>query len=298
MIDFKIIMTKSEESYFFVKIETIYNEITWINDLSLGDLKERIVKNYENGENIWGTGKAIYCSDIFKIFIYKSNVSYSELKINYESMKVVRRNLVIAYGFGNTPSDIRLGLEDVTYSFIRGNPGYKKLLNYTNRTEMDLTSSPNKIFIVHGHDNEIKESVARFIEKIGLEAIILHEKPNRGSNSIFSKLKNNSDVTFAVVLLSGDDYGYSKEESAKSKKLRARQNVIFELGYFLAHLGENKVYALKEDGVDFEMHSDFSGIVYGLYQRNNSNWKNQLSRELLAAGLRIDSNKLNAALVS
>src|SRR5438067_9956949 len=37
-----------------------------------------------------------------------------------------------------------------------------------------------RVFVVHGHDNEAKETVARFIERLGLEPLILHEQPSSG----------------------------------------------------------------------------------------------------------------------
>lgn len=51
----------------------------------------------------------------------------------------------------------------------------------------------DEIFIVHGHDGELKQSVARVIEKQGLEAIILSEQANKG-RTIIEKFEKNSDV--------------------------------------------------------------------------------------------------------
>lgn len=103
-------------------------------------------------------------------------------------------------------------------------------------------SSSNKIFIVHGRNQGIKEAVARFIEKLDLEAVILHEKPSKG-RTIIEKFSDYSDVYFAIVLLTADDIGKRKDSSEDSKP-RARQNVIFELGYFLGKLGRSRVCAL------------------------------------------------------
>ena len=70
---------------------------------------------------------------------------------------------------------------------------------------------------------------------------------------------------------------------------RARQNVIFELGYFIARLGRKRVAALKQDSV--EVPSDFSGVVYLPYDSNKA-WKQALAKELKAAGFEIDWNKV------
>ncbi|MCP5056891.1 MAG: nucleotide-binding protein [bacterium] len=63
---------------------------------------------------------------------------------------------------------------------------------------------------------------------------------------------------------------------------RARQNVILELGYFLAHLGQAKVCALITPGL--ETPSDFDGIVY-IRMDDKQEWQQELKRELLAAGM-------------
>ena len=101
------------------------------------------------------------------------------------------------------------------------------------RTQPTLSSSlqSKKVFIVHGHDEAAKESVARFLEKLKLEPIILHEQPNSG-RTLIEKFEVYADVGFAVVLLTPDDVGSPASEArAGSMKHRARQNVILELGY-------------------------------------------------------------------
>lgn len=144
-----------------------------------------------------------------------------------------------------------------------------------------------KIFVVHGHNNEIKLTVARTLEKLGLEPIILHEKPNLG-RTIINKFTDYSDVDFAIIIMSGDDYGYSKLDGESNKKLRARQNVIFELGYFIGKLGIEKVFPLIENK-ETEIPGDFDGVIYVPY---NSDWQNKLLIELKGLGYSIDANKL------
>ncbi len=148
-------------------------------------------------------------------------------------------------------------------------------------------SISNRIFLVHGHDNELKESTARFLEKIGLKPIILHEQTSKGL-TIIEKFEEYSDVAFAVVLLTPDDLGSKVGEQEKLKK-RARQNVIFELGYFLGKLERKNVVALVKG--DIEIPSDYYGIIY-IGVDNNDGWKMLLSKEIKAAGLEIDLNKI------
>ena len=145
----------------------------------------------------------------------------------------------------------------------------------------------NRVFLVHGHDIELKETTARFLEKLGLKPIILHEQSSKGS-TIIEKFEEYSDVAFAVVLLTPDDYGSMISEKEKTQK-RARQNVIFELGYFIGKLGRKNVVGLVKDNI--EIPSDYTGVIY-IGIDNSDGWKMMLSREMKAAGLEIDLNKI------
>jgi predicted nucleotide-binding protein len=146
-----------------------------------------------------------------------------------------------------------------------------------------------KIFVVHGHDDLMKQTVARTIEKIDFEAIILHEQENRG-RSIIEKFTDHSDVGFAVVLLSPDDVG-SKMGGSHTLSSRARQNVVFEMGYFIGKLGRERVVVLHPSTSDFEMPSDYSGVIYIDYDEKGT-WRFELAKELKACGYDIDLNKL------
>ncbi len=54
-----------------------------------------------------------------------------------------------------------------------------------------------KVFIVHGHDEGAREAVARFLEKIGFQAIILHEQANEG-RTVIEKVEAHGDVGFVL----------------------------------------------------------------------------------------------------
>lgn len=145
-----------------------------------------------------------------------------------------------------------------------------------------------KVFIVHGHDNGAKQEVARFLEKLGLEPIILHEQANGGTISIIDKIEEYAkQVDFGIVLYTACDEGKAKGES--ELKNRARQNVVFEHGYLIGLLGKNKVCSLKKGNI--ETHSDLSGVVYTSMDDNGS-WHLPLAKELKAAGYIIDPSKL------
>lgn len=144
----------------------------------------------------------------------------------------------------------------------------------------------NRVFIVHGHDELTKIKTARFVEKLGFEAVILHEQANKGM-TIIEKIEANTDVGFAIVLYTGDDLGNTKEEALKGElKHRARQNVVFEHGYLIAKLSRSHVVPLVNEGV--ELPSDIKGIVY----IENGNWQIDIAKEMNAAGYDVDFKKI------
>ena len=149
------------------------------------------------------------------------------------------------------------------------------------------TKSTNKVFIVHGHNNEIKQTVARTITNLKLDPIILHEQPEQGRTIIEKFEKNSSDVNFAIILLTADDEGKAKVET--DYKNRARQNVVFEMGYFIGKLGRERVFLLLENGVDKP--GDLDGIIYVPID-NADGWKLKLVKELKAAGYNVTADDL------
>lgn len=145
-------------------------------------------------------------------------------------------------------------------------------------------TSNNKVFIVHGHDGELKEKVARRLEQQGIEAIILSEQVNRG-RTIIEKLEAYSDVNVAIILFTQDDLGVAKEEKG-NEKYRARQNVVFEAGYFMGYWGRENIIMIADENV--EIPGDLSGMVY----TTRDSWEFEMLKELNAAGMKVNMNKL------
>ncbi len=141
----------------------------------------------------------------------------------------------------------------------------------------------NAVFLVHGHDESAKEATARFLEKLKLKAVILHEQASEG-RTIIEKFEAHADVGFAVVLLTPDDVG-ATASAAEKLNGRARQNVILELGYFTGKLGRSRVCGLFKPGV--EVPSDLHGVLF-LELDQKGGWKTKLAQELLSAGMQID----------
>lgn len=150
-------------------------------------------------------------------------------------------------------------------------------------TSNTVASSFEKVFIVHGHDGELKQAVARIIEKQDIEAIILSEKANKG-RTIIEKFEDYSDVGGAICLFTADDLGKAKNDTTDNT--RARQNVVLKTGYFMGKLGREHVVILADKGI--EMPSDLSGVVY----TDTATWHFDLLKELSAMGYKVDLNKL------
>jgi predicted nucleotide-binding protein len=142
----------------------------------------------------------------------------------------------------------------------------------------------SEVFLVHGHDEGVREGVARFIAKLDLTPVILHEQPSQG-RTVVEKLDHHGDVGFAVILLTPDDIGGTNPNDLRS---RARQNVVLELGFFLGRLGRDRVCAIHRG--DLELPSDYMGVIYIPFDAGGG-WRLHLARELKAAGFSVDMNK-------
>ncbi|MPQ56279.1 TIR domain-containing protein [Duganella sp. FT27W] len=143
-----------------------------------------------------------------------------------------------------------------------------------------------KVFVVHGRDDAAKQEVARFIEELGLEAIILHEQASQGMTIIEKIERYANDADFAIVLYTPCDFGRGAHEGHLSPKKRARQNVVFEHGLMIGKLGRENVCALVKD--EIETPNDISGVVYVTLD-SYGGWKSAVSKELKACGYTIKS---------
>jgi predicted nucleotide-binding protein len=153
-------------------------------------------------------------------------------------------------------------------------------------TAPPVRAHTNKAFIVHGHDEAARETVARFLEKLGVQAIILHEQATQG-RTLVEKLEHYADVDFAVVLLTPDDVG-AQADMADQLCPRARQNVVLELGFFVGKLGRSHVCALHKGPL--ELPSDYLGVGYVPLDAGGG-WRLQLAKELRTAGFAVDMNE-------
>ena len=146
-------------------------------------------------------------------------------------------------------------------------------------------TNTNQIFIIHGRDHGTRDTIARFLENLGLEPVVLQEQPDEGL-TIIEKFEQYARVNFAVALFTSDDVGGLPDDGLQP---RVRQNVVFELGYFIGKFGRNRVRVLVKGAP--EIPSDYSGVLY-IPLDEAEGWKLALGRELRNAGFEIETDRI------
>lgn len=240
------------------------------------EVKEEIIKPYLSKTNFFVSGSLLNVETIRSIKVKKTAMNAAEtfnMALNDNIPGVISLKTKESVIAGDKYSD------DITREL------FKEMKTNTNISTNNAISNTlnNKVFIVHGHDNSVKNEMARYIEKLDLKPVILHEQAS-SNKTIIEKIEANNDVGFAVVLYTACDVGAKKEEKLDLQP-RARQNVIFEHGYFIGHLGRDKVCALLDNNI--EAPNDISGVVYITLDERGA-WKMDLAKELKAAGFTIN----------
>jgi predicted nucleotide-binding protein len=119
------------------------------------------------------------------------------------------------------------------------------------------------VFIVHGHDDKARLELSKILkEDLNLVPVVLQEEPNISIETIISKFERLAkDCSAAIILFTPDDDA--------NGKLRARQNVILELGYFLGKFSDEdsrRIVIIKTG--DIEIPTDISGVIYFEFFKN------------------------------
>ncbi len=154
-----------------------------------------------------------------------------------------------------------------------------------------ISSTENKkIFVVYGHDDMAKTQLEALLRRWDLDPIILDQRAS-GGQTIIEKLEEyGADVGYAIVLATPDDVGKSKSET--DYRSRVRQNVVLELGMFLAKLGRQRVAILLKEDPQFDKPSDIQGLIYIPFEKRVDEVALSLIRELSEQGYKIDPSKI------
>jgi predicted nucleotide-binding protein len=160
-----------------------------------------------------------------------------------------------------------------------------ELMEFKPSSEDDkrIIEGDNRIFLVHGQDEAIKNQTEIFLTEIGLNPIVLHRQADEGQ-TIIEKFEKHSNVGYAIILLTPDDIGYLASND-EEKEFRSRQNVIFEFGYFVGKLGRNRVCCLYKEGVTLP--TDVSGYVYKKINNSVEEAAFSILKDLKAAGFKV-----------
>lgn len=253
-------------------------------NLTENELIERYVIPYLKGELIVINGTTVDPKKIWRIVITSSENSLDELINKIETQDKKNRSPYSIFEASAMWKAID-AVPDVTDKFINKPPGSMKTTPESNTIKHDN----KKVFIVHGHDTELKNDVELFITSINLEPIVLHRQLDEGL-TIIEKFEKHSEVSFAIILLTPDDIGYPEYESRTNEnerkvEFRARQNVIFEFGFFVGKLGRKNVCCIYKSGVTLP--SDLSGLIYKQVNKTAEEVGLSLMKELKNAGLQV-----------
>lgn len=249
-------------------------------DLNKETLLSQIIEPYFSGKDFHIGGHRTNQKRIKTIRIAKTDQDSSHYRAEMEKRGrgvLVDDRYYLVYEIG----------EDVTRQFL-----VQKEIEEKPR-EVEEARFSNRIFIVHGHDELPKEQLARMLKEMGLEPIILHEQPDKGRTIIEKFEEVCEDVGFAFVIITPDNVGMDRELYEKMKaeeyksgfRYRARQNVVFELGFFYGKLGRNRVCCLYKGNV--ELLSDISGVLYIEFKDNVREKYADIIKELKAAGYKL-----------
>ncbi len=278
--------------YYHVRITTTTSKNPYYewDKTDLSEIKKRIVIPFLKEERVRFSGQFLPALDIRSIVIVESEWTVKEHH-HYINEKAKTQGIFIIYSPSIMFNEGERYVRDISDRvFEECSSQIQEATPKSNALTSDKPSKTidkSKVFIVHGHDDAAKQAVARFVEKIGLEAIILHEQASSGK-TIIEKIEASSNVGFAIVLYTPCDVGASKGEKDQLKP-RARQNVIFEHGYLIGKIGRKNVCALVKGNI--ETPNDISGVVY-IKMDESEAWKYQVAKEMKARGYDVDLNKI------
>lgn len=274
--------------YYHIKISTNSGHyLTELKtDLSKEQLNDRFLSRIKVQKNLTINGRSVKFSEIVRVQIYQSeeNTNYliNDMKLHggweFNDDEVCRD--IAVKDSKEITDDILIFPDEITE---------EKLIK---KSTKGRSESQSKVFIVHGHDKELKNEVEAFLYSIKLKPIILHRQTDEGQ-TIIEKFEKNSDVTYAVILFTPDDNFMSNKKinlkdfnpASGLFEKRARQNVIFEFGYFVGKLGRKNVCCLYKE--DAKLPTDINGLIYKNVSKGLESKKLELIQEFKAAGLKL-----------
>lgn len=243
---------------------------------SLTDIETHIVLPYLRKEELLFSGKILKFKEIKRILIKETVKTTHELSL-YESTRVPHSTIRI------TPNEIlnyKEHVKDITTTIFNKALSTIFAAKVTPTPSQEVQPSNHaKVLLVHGRDHIAKDVAIKFLEKLGISTIILHEQI-RGERTIIEKIEDNLNIGFAIVLYT---------PTGLEQKSRAHQNIVFEHGYLIGKLGRRKVSALVKGNTEIPNH--INGVVYIPMDVLDA-WQLAVTHELIRAGYSISINQI------
>lgn len=140
----------------------------------------------------------------------------------------------------------------------------------------------NKIFIIHGHNEAKLRELKEILKGEKLNPVVLSEQPSQGMTIIEKFETYAAECAYAFALFTPDDI---VESETGDTYFQARPNVIFELGWFYAHLGRSRVCILSQSSNKNTIFSDLQGVMRIQFINNISECYLEIKRELHSSGI-------------
>jgi predicted nucleotide-binding protein len=244
-------------------------------NLTQEELTRTFVLPFNAGKPFWFCGRLLSPSKVDRAVIFWSSEDCNKL--------------ALPNGEGVTScKDKKQVIENVCLGKVNGvhicTEKFLPPMGKANATSAPATVAVGRrrVHIIHDKDEAMKQTVAKTLEQLGLEPVVLHEQPDRGRN-LLGEFSEYSDVTFAVVLLSPDD--------DKTPALKPNQNVVLELGFFLGKIGAKSVLPFYRENKNFVLPPDIAGVDYVEFDGEGT-WKYKLVKALQNSGYFVELKKI------
>ncbi len=255
-------------------------------NVSQEELNRTFATPFAAGQPFWFMGRLLNPIKVTKVVLFWSHETADKLVLpNHENLVSAKDK---KYLIENIVKGKVKGVYLCTEKFL---PSTENKPSPNQSTTSASGNLSRRIIVVSGTDEEMNQALNGALTKLSLIPLVLCEEPSQGKKIVENFSRDYADVAFAVVLLSPDDFGYAKNEAATKRKLRPKQDVVFELGFLLGNLGKGNVLVFFRECANFEIPTDFEGIKFTAFDDRDS-WKLALIRELSNCGYNIDTHRI------
>jgi predicted nucleotide-binding protein len=255
-------------------------------NVSQEELNRTFATPFAAGQSFWFMGRLLNPVKVAKAVLFWSYETADKLKLPNQENLVAAKDK--KYLVENIIKGKVKGVYICTEKFL---PPTEKNMSSTQSATSASGNLGRRIIVVSGVDDEMKQALIVALAGLKLIPLVMCEEPSQGKKIVENFSRDYADVAFALVLLAPDDFAYAKNETATKRKLRPRQEVVFELGFLLGKLGKASVLVFFRESANFEIPTDFGGIKVTAFDDRDS-WKLALIRELTNCGYSVDPHRI------